>query len=846
MGNTFTTIRKLAVMGVIFTFTLCNALPVHASAILFQDDNFATVDSDNLVIDNNNTNSGNIILQFGQTLAKTLLYSQANSRFEFNAGVDLGNNQLSTARVENVASMPGGAGGLTSGDKGRIVQLTATDSTAPGCTVSPNCTAGTYSWSGTAWQPLVNSTSTSTPFAQTVTVALSGGDFTSIKAAADSITDSSTTKRYQILVYPGTYSEAPITLPQYTSIQGLGNWENIIVNATTTTSPLLTAGHDSIVNNIRLTGASGAGGICLNVPDSSYANGLEIRNCETGILVSGASASLISSNIVTDTGVFTDFIKVASGAYMWVSGLNVASNSAITRAVNVDGSGTRLVVDGSISGTSTTYGLYIDNGGHLDVKSIIVINAGTGLYAGTTGANLIHGNTGNIISNSTYDLDINGTSKIYFSGLLTEKEKVHIASTATNVLSFNDPSPTENSFNVLGELSVGEPEHAQETHLGEGNEYTEGELVYTYNGSTYTDVSSAAKTLGTTFTFPGVSANNAIYISSDHLIASGDYAKFQGMRYTTTATAAVLGGGSIVHEYWNGSAWTQFNNMCLHATLLYRYNESCFIRASNDENDIFSSAINPGWTKNDPPSTGTNRYWMRLRIATGITTAPVFDQFYLHPNSTQFNPDGTMTLFGNARHRRTFVVSPDMMFFGTGTNAPRATSFTVGTGGGTWTDERQRASFSGSTLQELSGSISVPKGVDTSSGLHAKIYWKKSDSNSGNVVWKINYLVNGPQNIQAVDGSNISTAPRATAESITATAGSTITTAATGVSSSTRVIASDFTTDIDLTNHFEGDTIFVRLYRDPSDSGDTYGSSAIVTGFEMSGVFWTLGEKLNP
>ena len=145
-------------MGVMFSIILGNASTVHAYSILFQDDNFATVESDSLVIDSNNTNAGNIILQFGQTLAKTLLYSQANSRFEFNSNVDLTNNQLSTARIENVAALPGGAGGPPGGvaAKGRIVQLTAIDGVAPGC-VSPTCSPGTYSWDGSVWHSLQGS-----------------------------------------------------------------------------------------------------------------------------------------------------------------------------------------------------------------------------------------------------------------------------------------------------------------------------------------------------------------------------------------------------------------------------------------------------------------------------------------------------------------------------------------------------------------------------------------------------------------------------------------------------------------------------------------------------------------
>ena len=61
-----------------------------------------------------------------------------------------------------------------------------------------------YAWDddGSAWVDQGES-----QFQQIVTVAKSGGDYTSIQTAIDSITDESATKVYCVLVYPGTYTE---------------------------------------------------------------------------------------------------------------------------------------------------------------------------------------------------------------------------------------------------------------------------------------------------------------------------------------------------------------------------------------------------------------------------------------------------------------------------------------------------------------------------------------------------------------------------------------------------------------------------------------------------------------
>ena len=199
--------RKLASTAIVAVLTLAVTMPAHAATILFQDDNFGTVDSDNLVIDNNDSNGGNIILQFGTTLAKTLLYSQSNSRFEVNASLDLGNNQLSTARVENVTGpspgLPGGAGGLGAGGIGRIVHLSGTDAVAPGCT-GPSCTTGMYSWDGTIWHSLQGTITTSNA-TKIITVGPTGRDYTTVAAGAAYC---NTISGCEMWIDPGTY---PVT-----------------------------------------------------------------------------------------------------------------------------------------------------------------------------------------------------------------------------------------------------------------------------------------------------------------------------------------------------------------------------------------------------------------------------------------------------------------------------------------------------------------------------------------------------------------------------------------------------------------------------------------------------------
>jgi hypothetical protein len=59
------------------------------------------------------------------------------------------------------------------------------------------------------------------PLENVVTVSPSGGDFTSIQAALDSITDAADANRYTVLVGPGVYSEK-VTLKSWVSVVGAG------------------------------------------------------------------------------------------------------------------------------------------------------------------------------------------------------------------------------------------------------------------------------------------------------------------------------------------------------------------------------------------------------------------------------------------------------------------------------------------------------------------------------------------------------------------------------------------------------------------------------------------------
>lgn len=69
-------------------------------------------------------------------------------------------------------------------------------------------------WDGAQWAPTGG-------YDNVIVVAKSGGDFTTIQGALDSITDAAEDNRYLVWVAPGTYTEA-VTMKEYVDIEGAG------------------------------------------------------------------------------------------------------------------------------------------------------------------------------------------------------------------------------------------------------------------------------------------------------------------------------------------------------------------------------------------------------------------------------------------------------------------------------------------------------------------------------------------------------------------------------------------------------------------------------------------------
>ena len=189
-----------------------------------------------------------------------------------------------------------------------------------------------------------------------IVVAKSNGDFTSIQAAIDSITDASASNPYLVWVAPGVYSEKSggITMKPYVHLRGAGKGLTIIEADLSTGGAVLVLTNTVSVRDLTIRDTSvGASGVGISGVTSGYGvrgddvTDVELSNLEVLITVSsGYNYGLyLSGNSIATLKHITATVKGASNE-------NVALWAR---------SGTQLDIYGGsfiASGGTNAYGIY--------------------------------------------------------------------------------------------------------------------------------------------------------------------------------------------------------------------------------------------------------------------------------------------------------------------------------------------------------------------------------------------------------------------------------------------------------------------------------------------------------
>ena len=151
--------------------------------------------------------------------------------------------------------------------------------------------AAAVPWSGITGMPsgfADGTDDTGSRYAQVVVVAQEGGDFDSVQAAIDSITDAAAGKPYLVWIAPGVYSET-VTIKPYVHLQGAGQAATVITSTAFTSATLVLTDHVSLRDLTVGNGGTGAVNVAIlareeitnvliaNVTARAVGNGAENR-----------------------------------------------------------------------------------------------------------------------------------------------------------------------------------------------------------------------------------------------------------------------------------------------------------------------------------------------------------------------------------------------------------------------------------------------------------------------------------------------------------------------------------------------------------------------------------------
>ena len=673
-----------------------------------------------------------------------------------------------------------------------------------------------------------------------------------------------------VQVFPGTYPEDGLVVPDGVTIKGVGDWPSIRIGLTSSLSDIMTIGDDSYADHLAFnvpsssnisalvySGSAGKTAGAYNITFygdglSGLGNGLfktgpgkmigaEIR-CEAGgvgsiTAVDAGVLALESIHVPNSAGDIIAVSSVLSGARGQFVGHN-AGNPNVQDAIYISGSS-------SVAIAFSPNWFNIQNGLHIASEDITAQLLGGQIDASSFTVLVDNGITG---SNSEVRLD----------GIFEPKFSFPPSALNTDfALSFlqakTDTRPAAQRM-FGAELQVGFPEQGTPSFFGEGPQYSDGIVILTTDatatpttdGANFIDVSTTGTVDdGNTFTFQTQSAGSTILVASQRFDKTGDTLKHFG--YDISQVASDLT-GTYIFETWNGSEWEEHGVQAVSNENLYRYSNDVFLRSSSLEEVRFGLAENgTPWTKKT--INGTEAYWSRIRIDTTGASLPTFNQIKVQPSYFSHNGQGQSSTAGLAMWRDTLVGAGNI--FGESGGVVNS-SLAVGSGGlpTGWSHQKPNSQLN-QNGDAIYIQFAIPPGTCTAFPIKFSLLYSLEGTQpvTSNVTGTLSAIPIQTSGISAADPTGGKLPVLRTfsnTETLTAKAGTAITKdllpegATLPETLDNRIHSIDFS-PFDISSYYEGDIIAVRFELD--DDG-TPSQDVSVWALTVEGVNFTEGKEL--
>ena len=228
----------------------------------------------------------------------------------------------------------------------------------------------------------------------TITVQKSGGDFTSIKDAVNSINDSSSTNGYVINVGPGQFHEEEInfTGKQYISVVGSDiQITQVIAKTSEQNLFILDSSVELSFMTLKGVGPGYAAIICEDLNGFSLVHKLSMYDCDTMVLVRASTLfTQFYGEYIDFNGDYSYGIKVESnnGVLAFANAENYYNFPGVTGSIGNWASGANSVIN-ILGNANTGFGydkaFYIENGANLTITSCDITGYEKGIVVGNVG-----------------------------------------------------------------------------------------------------------------------------------------------------------------------------------------------------------------------------------------------------------------------------------------------------------------------------------------------------------------------------------------------------------------------------------------------------------------------------